>query len=583
MLKTRIFILGLCLIALFSFLPAVQVYAVSMNLTGGIVDSTVTISDLTSGQTYAILWDGVTYFSGTVPSSGSVTFNVPETYGGTHTVKVQSPSGTQVYSSTFTVLPSIEISPYKGTVGTTISVSGMGFGEDESSIKIIYDDSDVETGITADSDGSWSSSFTAPASYSGTHTVDASGSDTSASDVEDQTFTIEPTITASPSSCGVGCAITVKGTGFEDDETSIKVVFDDTNIKTGITADSNGSWSTTFNVPSTYSGSHTIDASGSSTSASDIDDVSFTIVSGISIDKTSAYVGDVVNIDGTGFGENENNIYVTFDGIDQGKKINADDVGQWKTTLSIPAAVNGTHAIGAYGSETYASSIEDEDLTVLAKITLNPTSGNVGDTVSINGTGFTGGTTISVRFGTVSAISSVSSDSSGSFTGTFQAPKGVGGEIEVVATDANNVSATFGFAMDKTAPSVPQIKSPTDGATVGFIGNTKVDFKWADVTDPSGVSYDIQVSKDLDFKDIVFEHSGLTVAEYKSIDTESLPQGQYYWRLRAVDGANNASSWTATTQFKSGLMSLTTIIIILIVILVVVLILLRVRTIRSRR
>jgi hypothetical protein len=208
-------------------------------------------------------------------------------------------------------------------VGATISVSGMGFADSESSIKIIYDDSSVKTGIEADSDGSWSSSFTVPASAQGVHEIDASGSETSATDVDDASFTIEPSITVNPLSCGVGCAVTVKGSGFDDNETSIYVTFDDTNMKTGIIADSNGSWSTTFNVPSTYSGSHTIDVSGSTTSASDITDVSFTIVSGISVDKTSAYVGDVINITGTGFGDSENSIYVTFDDIDHEKQITA--------------------------------------------------------------------------------------------------------------------------------------------------------------------------------------------------------------------------------------------------------------------
>ena len=137
--------------------------------------------------------------------------------------------------------------------------------------------------------------------------------------------------------------------------------------------------------------------------------------------------------------------------------------------------------------------------------------------------------------------------------------------------------------MDETAPSVLQIKSPASGATVGFIGSAKVIFKWTEVTDPSGVSYDIQVATDSDFKDIVFEHSGLTSAEYESIDTEALARGQYYWRVRAVDGASNASDWTATTQFKSGRMSLTTIIIILVVMVVIILIALRARAVFSKR
>jgi hypothetical protein len=587
MLIARVFSVGLCsTLLLFSLLllPAVPVSAQSIDAAEGIVDSTVTISGLTASTTYLILWDSTNYKSGTVPSTGIVTFTVPETYGGSHTVNVQNPKGTQVLSSSFTVLPSISISPHSGTVGESITVTGAGFADEEAKIRILYDDSSIVTGIKADSYGSWSSSFDAPASEGGVHTIDAYGSETEASDVDDVDFIIDPAITVSPTSCGgVGCAITVKGTGFAEGETSINVLFDDTKIKTGITADSNGSWSTTLNIPSTYSGTHSIDASGSSTDADDIDDLDFTVESGIGIDKTSAYVGDTVVVTGTGFGENESSIYVTFDGANQGSSIKADANGQWKTSLTVPAAVNGSHTIDARGSETSASSVEDTSLTILAQITLSPTGGNVGDSISISGTGFTGGKTVVVTFGAVSILDNISSDSSGSFTGTFNAPKGASGDIEVVAKDTNNVSATSVFAMEKTAPPVPQIKSPANGKTVGFAGKTTVDFEWTAVTDPSGVSYEIQVATDLDFKDIVFERSGLAVAEYKSIDTESLAQGQYSWRVRAVDGAGNTSDWTATTKFKAGRMSLTTIIIILVVLVVIILIVLRVRAIRSKR
>lgn len=84
MFKVRMFSAGLCLILLFSLLllPAVPLFAQSVDVVEGIVGSTVTISDLTASTTYLILWDDNTYKSGTVPSTGIVTFTVPETYGG---------------------------------------------------------------------------------------------------------------------------------------------------------------------------------------------------------------------------------------------------------------------------------------------------------------------------------------------------------------------------------------------------------------------------------------------------------------------------------------------------------------------
>ncbi len=93
MFKFSIF-LGLCLALLFGFLPTPQVFAdVSLDSDQGIVDSTVTISALPAGDSYIILWDDASFNTGTVPSSGTVSFIVPETYGGAHSLDIESPGG----------------------------------------------------------------------------------------------------------------------------------------------------------------------------------------------------------------------------------------------------------------------------------------------------------------------------------------------------------------------------------------------------------------------------------------------------------------------------------------------------------
>ena len=78
---------------------------------------------------------------------------------------------------------------------------------------------------------------------------------------------------------------------------------------------------------------------------------------------------------------------------------------------------------------------------------------------------------------------------------------------------------------------------------------------------------------------MVFEYSGLTAAEYKSTDTEALPKGQYYWRVRAIDGAANTSGWTDSIQFKAGFLSVTAVIIIILAVIVMVIISLRIRAV----
>jgi hypothetical protein len=578
MSKIKIFAILCCLLILpVLILPGAAFAAVGISPLEGITGSGVTVSGLTPSQTYTVKWDGTSIITGTVSASGVVSFYVPEDHGGIHTVIVQNPTGTSVLEESFTILPSISISPDNGTVGTEVTVDGTGFGDAEDSIKILYDDDSVKTGITADSNGTWSATFTVPESITGSHDVDAQGSDTTASSVNDQSFGIEPSISISPTSCGVGCTVTVKGTGFEQSETGIKITFSDTDVKTGISASSKGSWTSTFDVPNIHSGSHEIDAFGSETVAGDVENISFSVIAGISIDKTSANVGDSVTVTGTGFAASESGIYVTFDGVNQGSSVSADSTGQWKSIMSVPPTTNGGHVIDAYGSTTPASSIQDKALAINAKVTISPTSGNVGDQISITGSGFSGGSTISVKFGTISVLSNLSTDSTGSFSGSFEAPKGISGSVEITATDAGNVTASSLFEMDKTAPDAPQIESPADGNTVGFIGDTRVNFKWKDVSDPSGVTYDLQVATDSAFNGIVFEHTGLTAAEYKSMSDEALPNGEYYWRVRAVDEATNVGNWSATTDFKAGFISLTMLIIIIVVIVVLIVVIVRVR------
>ena len=574
MTKSRALILGLCLIllSLFSF-PLYPLNAAGLSATQGTVGTAITVSGMTAGE-YVIYWDNTGLQSGTVPSGGSVNFTVPESVGGSsHTVRVENPSGTVTYpSQAFTVLPSISISPETGPVGTTVTVTGKGFLASEASIKITYAAVDIKSGISAGTTGSWSSTFDVPASKSGANAVDASGATTTAASVGDKNFTVTPAISVTPTSCGVGCTITVKGSGFTASETGIKVMFGTAEMRTAIAADSAGSWTTTFDVPSTHSGAYIIDALGNTTLATAVADVSFSVVSGISIDKTSVYVGDIVAVTGTGFAANENNIFVTFSGVKQGDAVTADANGLWHSTFTVPETVNGSHVVDAYGGITTAGGITDKNLAVMCKVSLSPLAGNVGDTISVKGSGFSGSRTITVQFGTIQVISELSTGENGSFLTTFKVPRTAGGNIEVVVKDAANISSGAMFELDKIPPSVPRIKSPISNKTMGIIGDTRVDFFWNEVSDPSGVTYDIQVATDIDFNGIVMEKTELSAAEYRSFDDEKLPQGPYYWRVRAMDYASNVSAWSTPAQFKVGLVSLTTLLIIVAVLVVVILI-----------
>jgi len=576
MLKIRCFVVGLCLLMLMSFLAPVAVCAATVNTIQGVVGSTITVTGLSyPGQTYLIIWDSVSIDSGVAPASGTISFTVPESVGGSHTLVVQNPAGNQAYISTFTVLPSIFITPETATIGSTITVTGKGFRANETDIVILYDAESQKSAITASASGTWTSTFTAPVSVYGAHTVDAYGAITLATNVTDKTFTVKPSIAITPESGGVGTTVSVTGTGFPSDETNVIVYFDNTTVGSSLTADDNGTWSTTFTVPKTYSGNHVIDAYSNTIALTAVSDQAFAVVSGITLDKTSVYAGDVIAITGSGFTANESNIYLTFDGITQGNTISADSTGQWKVNFTVPPSINGVHTIGVSGSSSTASA--SKTITVLSRITINPLNGNVGDTISVFGTGFGGGKALTVTYGTIQVATNITTDTNGGFTAAFKAPKGQRGNITITATDVNSVTSSAVFSMDSSAPPVPQTMSPSRGSTVGFVGDIKVDFRWRDVTDPSGVTYDVEVADDMAFSSIRLQFSDLTVTEYKTIDSEALPQGKYYWRVRAIDGAGNASDWSAPVLFTAGYMATSTLAIIIAVLLVLLIILIRIR------
>jgi len=556
-----------------------NVHAISVNATQGTVGLEVDITGLTPNATFTIQWDSVAIKSGTTDASGNCYYNVPEAYGGgTHTVNILC-SGSQVYSGTFSVLPNITIDPTNGAVGTNVSVSGHGFAANEANVTLTYDGASVKTGLTADATGAWSTSYAIPASTGGNHTLDAYGATTAASSVTDKYFKVTPTWTIDPKQGGAGAVVAVTGSGFGSAESGIKIFYSDKEVRSGVVSDATGSWSTTFSVPNSTRGAHIVSISGGSTTLSSTSaSTTFTVAPSCNINPNTGYVDDSIKVNGSGFNSNETSIEVLLDGNSVASNIIADSDGFWSTSIKLPPCTNGTHTIGARGRLTSASEIATSTFTTQAQVTASPKSGNVGTEIRINGTGFTGSKDFDIYYDNNSVMSGSTNDA-GSLVALFKAPgsKGGGGARTIKVTDIKNVSASTTFSMDANAPDTPKIASPKDGSTIGFMGGSKVNFSWSSVTDPSGVTYTFEVSDQQNFAQTLMSHSDLTDTKYYSTESESLQGGEYYWRVRAIDGAGNASAWSPTTRFKVGVISTGLLISILVGIVVVIIIILVLR------
>jgi hypothetical protein len=143
----------------------------------------------------------------------------------------------------------------------------------------------------------------------------------------------------------------------------------------------------------------------------------------------------------------------------------------------------------------------------------------------------------------------------------------------VTVTDPTASVFSKTLSVESTPPPTPRLISPEAGSEFGSIGKTTVDFEWFEVDDPSGVYYVLEISPSANFAGVVIHKSGLTTPRYTLTDKEALANGDYYWRVKAVDNAENESEWTDGQLFKvSGVQWWVLALIALAVIVVIVII-----------
>jgi len=132
--------------------------------------------------------------------------------------------------------------------------------------------------------------------------------------------------------------------------------------------------------------------------------------------------------------------------------------------------------------------------------------------------------------------------------------------VKVRATDSKgNVSAwspslsvviASAAPVDTAALAVPTLLSPANGASTS---DSTPFLDWSTVTAATLVYYQLQVDNNADFSSPVISKTSvkwsyLTVSTTTALP-DGLPDGKYYWRVRAVDEEGNMSVWTASWSF----------------------------------
>jgi hypothetical protein len=482
--------------------------------------------------------------------------------------------------------PEIYLSPSSGVPGRDVTVYGSNFTPGKY-VDIYYDadgdgdfaDEEWMIDVETDDDGDFEVEFEVPPSYKGAHTLRAEESGTSGY-VAEQDFTVKPGLTVNPEDGPVGTNATVEGQGFAEDEDSIELRYylgsSYETVLENIEADENGSWEKAFLVPSSARGAHRIDATGETSAASTVRDTTFEVTpairivdeSGSPIDNPSGSPGQNMTMTGNGFYASDRYINILFAGEEaQTEIIRTDDNGHWEGHFEVPAMPIGTYSVTAEGELTPEGDLTPLSFEIRPGLGLSPSRGHVGTELTVTGYGFPVDEYVNIMYDG-NQMDTAGTDDQGSFWVSFIVPESQHGARQVTADIDGQVEAIAFFTMESVPPDTPEPISP-DGSRAGFIGGVRPTFEWSEVSDESGVRYDLQITTSANvtatgFADPTVSIADITGTNYTLQKTDALPYGTYYWIVRAVDGAGNAGNWTEPISFHAGVLPLWAFVLIIV-------------------
>ncbi len=474
--------------------PTVTGVSPSSGTTAGGASVAITGTNLSSAS--AVLFGGLPATSYTVNSSTSITAIAPPLATGTWDITVTTPSGTSATSGSdhFTVtaasLPTVSsLGTTSGSTagGTSVTITGTNF----TGTQQVYFNGIAATAFTVTS--STSITATTPAQYAGVVDVTvqtyAGTSATSSSTQFTYDAASAPTITSLDTSSGStagGTSVTITGTNFSAEAQ----VYFGADPAASVTVNS----ATSITVTSPAAAAGTVDLKvvtyGGYSASSSSDQFTFTAASAstvTSLDTSSGSTagGTSVTITGTNF---TGTTSVSFGSeaavswvLNSDTSITAVAPAQAAGTVDITVTTYaGTSATGSGDQFTYSAASTPSISSV------TPSSGSVqgGDTITIQGSNFTGATAVS--FGATHATwFTVISDNAIVATATA----GVAGTVDITVTTYAGTSSTG--ASDHytyTAVSAPTITS-LSASTGGSGGGTSVTITGTNFGSAADVSF----------------------------------------------------------------------------------------------
>ena len=481
-----------------------------------------------------------------------VQIDIPLVAAGPYPISV--PPASPALERQFRVTAGLSLRPGQGVPGETVKVVGSGFQRDEENITLELNDKPVDTGIMANQDGTWEYKITIPALSAGTYAVTATGSQTNSVNIEQGRLVIRSLLTVNTLVGTPGMTVNVSGRGFGKNESGIEITYDGEVKVPGISAGPLGVFDRSFVVPDTPSGTHLIDVrrSGESGAGNGRTEISFQIQPSITLEYPEGPPGDPIQITGSGFGANEQNIPLLYDG-EKVEGVSADALGSFEKSFDIPASGAGTHSIQAQSLFSGATGSPAQDFTVLPSLKLSEIMGDVGQKVTVTGQGFEPESIVTLFFDD-NELESEPADKLGSFRIDFPIPEYSHGDHVIRLLDAEENQQQISITIEDDPPESPSLLGPNDGVSGGFLGGFRPEISWEEVEDDSGVRYTLQIAHDRNFDDKILDLKDLDDPRHPLTEEEKLPRGDYFWRVKAVDKASNESEWSDVYEMKSGLM-----------------------------
>jgi len=277
--------------------------------------------------------------------------------------------------------------------------------------------------FTATGAGSHTLAFYMPEAKKGSHTVYLT--DNAYAEKAKAEFEVFPSVKIDSEEGPVGTEVTLNGYGFSNGQ-DIRVTLYQGEVKKGEekTPEANtvGSWEVAYAIPHTPAGGYTFDVEAKEGTVW-VGWVSkyFRVTPKITA-PSSGKVGQTIEVKGTGFASEEEDIEVTFDGevVKPSTYPNVDENGSWSAVIAVPPLQSGSYVIDASGALTRARDVPDVEFTVSPGISVEPGSAYVGDTITVSGGGFEPEETgIKVSFGSTVVATGITAKGDGTWVSSF--------------------------------------------------------------------------------------------------------------------------------------------------------------------